>query len=57
MSLLQNIQAIGSTQASAGSTPLPAYKIITGTSDQRIDKLRQAFSTIMQDGVQISLIQ
>lgn len=56
LDLLQNVQAIGSTQDTA-SDPLPSYKTIVGTSAQRIDKLRQAFTTIMQDGVQISLIQ
>ncbi|WP_406698668.1 Tad domain-containing protein [Singulisphaera sp. Ch08] len=56
LDLLQNIQYIGGTQASA-STPLASYKIITGTSQQRADKIRQAFSAIMQDGVQVSLIE
>lgn len=56
LDLLQNIQYIGSTQASA-STPLAPYKIITGTASQRVDKIRQAFSVIMQDGVQVSLIE
>ncbi|SIO31616.1 Putative Flp pilus-assembly TadE/G-like [Singulisphaera sp. GP187] len=55
LDLLQNIQYIGSTQATA-TTPLASYKVITGTSQQRADKIRQAFSAIMQDGVQVSLI-
>ena len=56
LTLLQNIQYIGGTQASA-STALPSYKVIIGTPQQRMDNLRQAFSTIMQDGVQVSLIR
>ncbi|MGE3817986.1 MAG: pilus assembly protein TadG-related protein [Isosphaeraceae bacterium] len=56
LDLLQNIQTIGSTQTSA-SASLQSYKIIVGSSEQRIERLRQAFTTIMQDGVQISLIQ
>lgn len=56
LDLLQNIQYKGKTQATA-TTPLADYKKIIGTSTQRIDKLRQAFSAIMQDGVQVSLIE
>jgi len=56
LDLLENIQYIGKTQPSA-STPLASYKIITGTTAERIEKTRQAFSTIMQDGVQVSLIE
>ncbi|AGA31527.1 Tad domain-containing protein [Singulisphaera acidiphila] len=56
LDLMQNIQYIGGTQATA-TTPLAPYKIITGTAQQRSDKIRQAFSAIMQDGVQVSLIE
>ena len=56
LTLLQQLQYIGNTQSDP-STPLAPYKTITGTPQQRIDSLRQAFSTIMQDGVQVSLIQ
>ncbi|MFO0961092.1 MAG: pilus assembly protein TadG-related protein [Isosphaeraceae bacterium] len=56
LSLLQNLQYIGSTQGSA-STPLASYKIIIGTSDERMAAIRQAISTIMQDGIQVSLIR
>jgi hypothetical protein len=55
LQLLQRIQYMGKTQASPGDA-LPAYKIITGTNAERIDKLRQAFRAIMQDGIQVSLI-
>jgi Flp pilus assembly protein TadG len=33
------------------------YKVITGNSSQRIEKLRQALERIMQSGVQVALIQ
>jgi hypothetical protein len=56
LTLLQNIQYIGGTQSSP-STPLAPYKIITRTPTQRTDLIRQAFSKIMQDGIQVSLIQ
>jgi hypothetical protein len=39
------------------STPLADYKIIIGTQTERINKLRDALSAIMQDGVQVSLIE
>jgi Flp pilus assembly protein TadG len=56
LGFLQAIQTIGKTQASA-STPLQSYKRIYGTWQNRIDNMRTAFTTIMQDGVQITLIQ
>jgi hypothetical protein len=56
LNLLQTIQYKGQTQASP-STPLEDYKRIVGTANERIDKLRDAFRSIMQDGVQVSLIE
>jgi hypothetical protein len=56
LALLQNLQYIGGTQTSP-STPLAPYKIINGTGSQRTSLIQQAFSNIMQDGVQVSLIQ
>jgi Flp pilus assembly protein TadG len=60
LSLLQNLQYIGGQaggEQATTSTPLASYKIITGTYSQRIANLQQAFSAIMQDGVQVTLIQ
>jgi hypothetical protein len=34
---------------------LPSWKIVVGTSAQRISTIQTAFTTIMQDGVQVSL--
>ncbi len=56
LTLLQTIQYKGKTQSSP-SLPLAASKIITGDADTRVEKLRQALSAIMQDGVQVSLIE
>ena len=52
---LQQVQYIGGVQTSAGE-PLAAEKVITGTSQQRIDKMQTAFSKIMQDGYSVTLI-
>jgi hypothetical protein len=60
LSLLQNLQYIGGKaggEQPSPATPLAPYKLIVGTSDQRISALQQAFTTIMQDGVQVTLIR
>jgi hypothetical protein len=57
LSLLSTLQTIGNTQPAGLTGTLPSYKIITGTSSQRISSLQQAFSTILQDGLQLSLIK
>ncbi len=36
---------------------MPDYKIITGSQDQMISRLQEAFTRIMQTGVQVSLIE
>lgn len=51
---LQQVQTYGKTQSSS-STALPSYKIITGDSTTRINKIKTAFTIMMQDGVQVSL--
>lgn len=56
LAILQQVQYIGKTQANA-STPLQSYKIITGTADQRITLIQQAFQKIMQDSVSVTLIE
>ncbi|GIW80294.1 MAG: hypothetical protein KatS3mg105_2101 [Gemmatales bacterium] len=56
LDFLQEIQFRGHTQDSP-STPLESYKMIVGNDQQRIQKLRDAFRAIMQDGVQVSLIE
>ncbi len=54
LGFLQSVQTFGNTQTSS-TTPLANYKVIIGTSDERIDKIKTAFTIMMQDGVQISL--
>jgi len=44
------------TVQTKGNVTDPIYKIY-GTSDQRITKMQEAFSAIMQNGVQVSLIE
>ncbi|MER3415904.1 MAG: hypothetical protein C4297_06795 [Gemmataceae bacterium] len=56
LELLQNIQYRGKTQ-SHPTDPLPEYKRIVGTPEERIQKLQEAFRRIMQDGVQVTLIE
>ncbi len=56
LTLLQQLQYIGSVQSNAG-TPLPSYKIIIGSSTNRIVLIQQAFQKIMQDTVSVTLIE
>lgn len=55
LSVLQGVQYYGGVQDSA-STPLESDKIIIGTSEQRITKMQNAFSKIMQDGYSVTPI-
>jgi len=56
LEFLRNIQIAGGTSP-AGSTSIESYKIITGTSDQRIANMKQALERIMQGGINVSLIE
>lgn len=53
---LQSMQYWAGTQSSA-STPLASNQIITGTGSQMSTDLINAFTGILQNGVQIALIQ
>ena len=44
-------------RSSWASTALVDYKRIYGTNQNRIDKLKTAFTNIMQSGVEVSLIE
>jgi len=55
LSLLQQMQFIGGVQDNP-STPLANEKIIVGSANQRIERMRTAFSNIMQDGHSVTLI-
>ena len=53
---LLQVQQRGGTSA-AGDSAIPAYQIITGPYQTRIDSLKTAFERIFQSGVQVTLIQ
>ncbi|MGL4550138.1 MAG: pilus assembly protein TadG-related protein [Gemmataceae bacterium] len=55
LSNLAALEVIGKVQAS-GATTLAANKIIVGDYNTRIANLQNAFNSIMQDGVQVTLI-
>ncbi len=60
LSLLENMQYTGGKaggEQATTSTPLASYKIIVGPYATRIANLQTAFGTIMQSGVQVSLIE
>ena len=60
LNLLQSMQYTGGMaggEQPTASTALASYKIIVGPNAQRIQNIQNAIGTIMQDGVQVSLIQ
>jgi hypothetical protein len=61
LDFLAQVQVAGNTSPSgtdgAGYEANEPYKLITGDSNTRVDKIRQALERIMQSGVQVSLIQ
>jgi hypothetical protein len=56
LSTLQNMQYYAGTQSSP-STPLAANQIVTGTDAQMSANLVNAFTSILEKGVQIALIK
>ena len=56
LSTLQSMQYWAGTQSSP-STPLASNQIITGTGSQMSANMTDAFTTILQNGVQVALIQ
>jgi hypothetical protein len=58
VALLQQISSIGGTVFPGSSAdPTNGYKWCIGDMNARVAKLQQAFSTIMNDGASVSLIQ
>ena len=53
---LQTMQYYAGTQSNA-STPLPSNQIITGTDAQMSANMISAYTSILQNGVQIALIK
>ena len=56
LSTLHQMQVAGNVNDGPANT-LPSYKIINGNASTYASSLQQAFATILQDGVQVSLIQ
>jgi hypothetical protein len=56
LEFLRNIQIAGGTSPE-GTAAIEPYKVVTGTAEERIDKLRQALERIMQGGIQVALIE
>ena len=56
--MMQQISGIGGTVFPSSSTdPTNGYKWVIGTLDQRMTKLEQAFGTIMDNGIAVTLVQ
>jgi hypothetical protein len=51
IAILNQMQTIGNV-----TDGMPAYKIINGTEVEMVDELQQAFTQILQNGVQVSLL-
>jgi hypothetical protein len=56
LSTLQSMQFYAGTQSSA-ATPLAPNQIITGTDTQMLANMTSAYTSILQNGVQIALIK
>ena len=56
MPTLIQMQQDGNVHDDSGGS-LPSYKIINGSASTIISNLQTAIKTILQDGVQVSLIQ
>jgi len=57
LNTLQTIQFKGKTATSTVGSTFPANKRIFGTTTQRIQAMKDAFTDIMQDGVSVTLIR
>jgi Flp pilus assembly protein TadG len=56
LTTLQTMQYYAGTQSSA-STALPSSQIVTGTGAQMTTNMTNAFTTILENGIQIALVQ
>jgi hypothetical protein len=57
LTFLQTVQYYGNTAQDMNPANFASWRLIYGTNTQRINTMRQAFTNIMQSGVQVSLIQ
>jgi hypothetical protein len=57
LKFLQTVAYYGNTGTSTSGSDFPDSRRIYGTNQQRIDRMRQVFTDILQNGVQVSLIE
>jgi hypothetical protein len=57
LTFLQTVQFYGNTASDTNPANFPTWKMIYGTNQNRINTMQQAFTNIMQAGVQVSLVQ
>ncbi len=57
LGILQTVQYKGNTADSSSGSDFPNYKRIYGTTSERVDRMKEAFTRIMQDGVSVALLQ
>jgi hypothetical protein len=57
LTFLQTIQYYGNTSKDTSGSNFPSAQLIYGTPTQRINNMQSAFTSIMQTGVQVSIIQ
>jgi hypothetical protein len=57
LTFLQTIAYKGNAASNTNPSSFPDNRRIYGTNQQRIDRMRQAFTEIMQSGIQVSLIE
>jgi hypothetical protein len=57
LQFLATLQNIGGNPDGLGTSDIAAYKKVYGTVQERINKMQQAYTAIMQQGTQVSMIQ
>ncbi|MCI0682815.1 MAG: pilus assembly protein TadG-related protein [Gemmataceae bacterium] len=57
LTFLQTVAFHGKTATDTNSSSFPDSRRIYGTNTERIERIRQAFTEIMQDGQQVTLIE
>lgn len=57
LDFLQTVQYHGNTAKTTNGSDFPDFQRVYGTHDQRVARIQQAFTAIMQGGVQVSLIE
>jgi Flp pilus assembly protein TadG len=57
LTFMQTVNFKGNTGTSTNGSDFPDWQRIYGNNDQRINRMKNAFTTIMQSGVQVSLLE